>query len=86
MRLTFGSNVVNQGSNVEPPGVPKDRAGDIDRIVKGKLIDDFDRGIVDASQPLGELGASRDFNLAGQPSDHLSEGPNLIFGVRAGDQ
>ncbi len=66
--------------------MPKDRASDIYRIVKGKLIDDFYRGIVGASQSLGELSARRHFDLASQSLDHISERPDLIFGVRAGDQ
>jgi len=63
--------------------MPKDWAGDIDRIVKGKFIDDIDRSIVSASQSLGKLDARRHFNLVGQSFDHFSKRPDLIFSIPA---
>ncbi len=61
----------------------KDRARNINRIVKGKLIDDIDGGIVGMGKPLGELGSGRHLNFVRQSPDHLTENPDLIFGVAA---
>jgi hypothetical protein len=48
--LAFGGGVGNQGIIVELLGLPEHGARDIDRIVKGKLVDDVDRGIVETSR------------------------------------
>ena len=85
MGLALGADVGNQGVGLEPPGLPQDGAGDLDLIVKGKLVDDIDRGIVEAGQPPCELRARRDLNLVGEPPDHLAEGPDLVVAVAAGD-
>jgi hypothetical protein len=49
--LAFGGGVGNQGIIVELLGLPEHGARDIDRVVKGKLVDDVDRGIVETGQP-----------------------------------
>ena len=85
MRLALGADVGDQGVRLEPLGLPQDRAGDLDRIVEGEFVDDIDRGIVEAGQPLRELRAGRDFDLVREPSDHLAEGPDLVVAIAAGD-
>ena len=85
MGLALGADVGNQRVSLEPPGLLQDGAGDIDLIVKGELVDDIDRGIVEAGQPPCQLRARRDFNLVRQPPDDLAEGPYLVVTVAAGD-
>ena len=86
MRLAFGADIGHQSGGLEPLGLPQHGAGDLDRIVKGKLVDDVDRRAVEAGQPLGKLRAGRDFDLVRQPPDDLAEGPYLVVAVAAGDQ
>ena len=61
--------------------MPKHRARNIDRIIKGEFFDDVDRRIVGVSQSLGKLGSGRHFNFVRQSPDHLTETPDLIFSV-----
>ena len=63
--MAFGGGVGNQGVIVELLGLPEYGAGDIDRIVKGKLVDDVNRGIVEGGQPFCKLRTGGDFNLIG---------------------
>jgi hypothetical protein len=86
MRLTLGFGVGNQGVVIEALGVPEYRAGDIDRIVKGKFTDDIDGGVVEAGQPLCKLRAGRNFNLVRKPPDYLAEGQYLVIAIPAGNQ
>src|ERR1700722_16522645 len=86
MRLALGAGVCNQGGRLEAFGRLQDGAGDIDRIVKGELVDDVDRGVVDTSQPSGELRAGRDFNLIREPADAPAKRPNLVVAIAAGYQ
>ena len=66
-------------------GLLQDRAGDIDRIVEGELVDDIDRGLVETGQPPRQLGAGGHFNLVREPSDDLAEGPDFVIAVTARD-
>src|SRR5229473_8148524 len=86
MRLAFGADVGHQGVSLEALGLPEYRAGDLDRIVKGKFMDDIDRRLVDACQPLCKLRAGGNFNLVRQSPDDLAEGPYLVITIAAGDQ
>ena len=84
MGLAFGGGVGNQGVIVELLGFAEYGAGDIDRIVKGKLVDDVDRGIVEVGQPFCKLRAGGDFNFIGQTPNDLAKGPYLIVAIAAG--
>ena len=53
----------NQGSVIKSFGLPQYSTCDINRIVKGKFVDDIDRRIVGAGQSLCELGAARYCNI-----------------------
>ena len=75
VRLAFGADVGDQGVSLEPLGLPEDGTGDIDRIVKGKFMDDIDRGIVEAGQPPCKLRPGRNFNLIRESPDYLAKGP-----------
>jgi hypothetical protein len=79
MRLAFGADISDQGVSLEPHGLLQYGGGDLDRIVKGKFMDDIDRSIVEASQPPCKLGAGGDFDLIREPADHLAKGPYLVI-------
>ena len=49
MRLAFGAGVLDQGIGLDPLGLLEHGSGDFDRIVKGKLMDDVNRGAVETS-------------------------------------
>lgn len=85
MRLAFGAGIGDQRIGLEALGLPEYRAGDIDRIVKGKLMDDVDRGAVEASELSGKLRAGSDFDFVRQSSDHGAECPYLVVAVAAGN-
>jgi hypothetical protein len=61
--LTFGSNSGNQRLGIKPLGMLKDRARYINRIIKGKYHDDVERGIVEVSHSLSELGSGCQLNF-----------------------
>ena len=73
MRLAFGAGVGDQGVGLEPLGLLEHGAGDIDRIVKGKFMDDIDRGPVEAGQPPKTSGNSS-VPPSGQPPCELRAG------------
>ncbi len=73
MRLALAAHVGDQGVIVEPCGFLQHRPRHLDRIVKGKLVDDIERCAVETREPLGELGANLDLDLVGEPPDHLAE-------------
>src|SRR3981189_3550343 len=86
MLLAFGSCICNQGVGVEPPGLPKDGAGDVDRIVRSKLLDDVARRVVAGRKLVCEPYARGDFDVFSKPSDDFAESPDLFFGIPAGNQ
>ena len=63
MGLALGADVGDQGIGLEFVGLPEYRPGDFDRIVKGELVNDIDRRLVEAGQPPCKLGAGRDLDL-----------------------
>ena len=86
MALAFGPCVGDQRANIEPLGVPQDRTGDIDQIVKGKLANNTERCVVGAGQSLGELDPRRHFDLLGEASDRFAKNPDLVLGKPSGNQ
>jgi hypothetical protein len=66
--------------------VPKYGTCDVNRIVKGKFVDDFNRCIVDPSQSPCELGTSRYFNILLQPPYYLSKHPDFVVSIPASYQ
>src|SRR5258705_9025300 len=86
MRLALGAGVGNQSVRLEPLGLLEYGAGDIDRIVKGKFMDDIDRGVIETGHPPCKLGTGRDFNRIRQQSNYLAKGPYLVVAIPAGDQ
>jgi hypothetical protein len=53
---------------------------DVARIVKGKLIDYFERAVA-RSQLVCESNARRDFDVFGKPSYDFAKSPNLILNI-----
>ncbi|OIQ70548.1 hypothetical protein GALL_478380 [mine drainage metagenome] len=49
-------------------------------------MNDIDGSAVKAGQPLGQLGAGRNFDLIGQARDDLAKGPDFVLAEPAGDQ
>ena len=85
MGLAFETGIGDQGIRLEPLGVAEYGAGHFDRVVKGKFVDDIDRGAVELGQPLCKLCAGHHFDLIRKPTDHLPERPYLVVAVAAGD-
>ena len=83
--LALGADIGDQRIGLEPLGLPQHGTGDLDLVVKGELVDDIDRSLVEAGEPLGELRAGRHFDLVREPPDHLAKGPDLVVAVIAGD-
>ena len=86
MGLAFGPGVGDEGAHIEPLGVPQNRARDIDRVVKGKLADDTERGVVGAGQSPCELDPGRQFYLLGEAPDRFAKNPDLVLGKPSGNQ
>jgi hypothetical protein len=86
MLLALRSGIGNQGSDIEPLGLPKYGACDVDRVIEGKLVDDLDRRVVGPGKPVRKLGTGRYFNIPLQPPYYLSKHPDLGLGVPAGYQ
>src|SRR2546423_7856476 len=84
MRLAFGADVGDQGVSLQSAGLLEHRAGNLDRIVKGELVEDIDRGTVEGGEPPCKLCAGGNFDLIREPSDHVAEGPNLVVAISAG--
>src|SRR5258708_14020697 len=84
MGLAFDAGVGDQGVRLQPLGLPEDGTGDLDLVVKGKLVDDIDRGLVEAGDLLRKLRARRDLDLVREPPDDLAKSPYLLFAVAAG--
>ncbi len=86
MGLALDAGIDHQRIVVEPFRVPQHRTGDFDRIVKGELMDDLDRRVVDRRQTLRELGARGKLDLVGETIDHLAERRNILFAIATGNQ
>ena len=86
MGLALGPGVGDEGANIEPLGVPQDRARDIDRVVKGKLADDIERCVIGAGQSPCELDPGRQFDLLGEAADGFAKNPDLVLGKPSGNQ
>jgi hypothetical protein len=85
MLLALGSRICHERSGVEPIGLSKDGPCDVDRIVKGKLFNYFNRGVVTGSKLICESNARCDFDVFCKPSNDLAKSPNLVFRILAGD-
>ncbi len=83
MRLALEAGVGDHGIGFETFGFLEDGSGDIDRIVKGKRVEDIDRRVVEVGQPLRELHAGRDLDLAREPADDGAEGLDFILAKAA---
>jgi hypothetical protein len=86
MLLAFRPRIGNQSSGIETFGLPKYGTCDVNRIVKGKFVDDVDGCIVGASKSLCELGAGRYFDVLLEPPYYLAKHPDFVIGIAAGYQ
>jgi hypothetical protein len=86
MRLAFQIDIGDQGVRFDPLRILEYGSGDFDLVVKRQFVNDIDRGIVDAGQPLRELRAGCDFDLVREPPDDLAKGRDLFVAIAAGYQ
>jgi hypothetical protein len=86
MLLALGTGICRQRPGIEPIGLPKHGARDVDRIVKGKILDYFDRRVVAGGELVGESHPGCDFDVFGQPFYDFAKSPDLFFGIPAGNQ
>jgi len=86
MLLAFASCIFNQHFDIEPLGLPKDRTGNVDRIVKCKFSDYVERCVVAGCELVCEANARGNFDFFRKSTYDFAESPNLVFGIAAGDK
>jgi hypothetical protein len=86
MLLAFGPGVGDQGADIESFGSPEDGTGDVNRIVKGELVNNLGRRVVDPGKSPCELDPGCYFDFLLQPAYHLAEHPDFVVGVPPGYQ
>ena len=76
----------DQRIDVQARRVPENGSRHLDGIIGGQSPDDIGRRLVAASELGGKPGAGGRFDLLGEAADDLSESPDFVFRVGAGDQ